>query len=204
MNGLRDTDTDELLRFASTGDDQAGERLLERHRDRLRRLVAVRLDSRLATRVDASDVVQDTLTTAHRGLAEYLHNKPIAFYPWLRQIALNRLTDLYRFHVRAGKRSLDREVPISPGVNDESAMQLAQQLVDSCSSPSRQLLHAELKLRVMAALDQLPNVEREIMVMRHLERLPIKEIAVILEMPTGSVMSRHYRAVRTLRRLLDE
>ena len=59
----------------------------DRYRDRLRRLVAVRLDPRLAARADASDVVQEALADAARKLDGYLRDRPIPFYPWLRQLA---------------------------------------------------------------------------------------------------------------------
>ncbi len=74
-------DTDHLLRNAAAGDTAAIERLLERHRERLRRMIALRLDDRLAARVDASDVVQEALADAARKLADYARDRPLPFYP---------------------------------------------------------------------------------------------------------------------------
>jgi RNA polymerase sigma-70 factor (ECF subfamily) len=90
------------------------------------------------------------------------------------------------------------------GISDRSAERLAGQFASSQSTPSRQLMRAELKQRVMNALQRLPAERREIIVMRHLEELSVKQIAVILDIPAGSVMSWHFRGMRTLRRLLDE
>jgi DNA-directed RNA polymerase specialized sigma24 family protein len=59
-------------------------------------MVAVRIDPRLAARVDPSDVVQETLTEAHRRLDDYLAARPVPFYPWLRQLVRDRLADLHR------------------------------------------------------------------------------------------------------------
>src|SRR5690242_19377754 len=115
-------DTEHLLDRAAAGDPDARDRLLRRHRGRLRRMVAVRADPRLAARVDPSDVVQETLAEAAAGLDAYLRDRPLAFYPWLRQIAQNRLTDLYRRHVRAGRRAVTREEAALP---DRSAAELA-------------------------------------------------------------------------------
>src|SRR5947209_19815970 len=92
-------DTDQLLAAARTGDASARGRLLEHHRHRLRGMVALRLDPRLAARVDPSDLVQETLAVAHRRLDDYLRDRPLPFYPWLRQIAADRLADAHRRHV---------------------------------------------------------------------------------------------------------
>src|SRR5262245_15556504 len=79
-------DTD-LLRRAGQGDPAARDELLRRYRPRLRQLVALRLDPRLAARIDPSDVVQETLAEASGKLAAYLRQQPLPFYPWLRQLA---------------------------------------------------------------------------------------------------------------------
>jgi RNA polymerase sigma-70 factor, ECF subfamily len=79
-------ETDRLLRDAARGDQAALRSLLERHRVRLRRMVALRLDSRLSARVDASDVVQEALLDAARKLAEYERERPLPFYPWLHRL----------------------------------------------------------------------------------------------------------------------
>src|SRR6516164_5374655 len=104
-------DTDALLAQASQGDADAGQRLLARHRDRLKRMVAVRLDRRLLARLDPSDVVQEALAEAARRLPDYLRERPLPFYPWLRQLAADRLVTLHRRHVRAQRRSVRREEP---------------------------------------------------------------------------------------------
>jgi RNA polymerase sigma-70 factor, ECF subfamily len=81
-------DTDELLNRTAHGDRAARDQLLVRHRQRLRQAVAYRLDRRLAARVDPSDVVQEVLAEAARKLPDYLRERPLPFYPWLRQMAL--------------------------------------------------------------------------------------------------------------------
>ena len=108
------------------GDAQARGQLLERHRARLKRMVAIRFDRRLAARVDSSDVVQETLAEASAKLDAYLRERPLPFYPWLRQIAQQRLTDARRRHL-AGRRSVTREEPA--GLPAESAMELAERLL---------------------------------------------------------------------------
>ena len=104
-------DTEDLLVQASAGDGVARDRLLARHRIRLRNMIAWRLDRRLAARVDPSDVVQEVLVEADGKLDRYLRDRPIPFYPWLRELACERLLTLHRRHVQAAKRSVRREEP---------------------------------------------------------------------------------------------
>ena len=103
-------DTDELLRRAERGDDSATQQLLTRHREQLRRMIAVRMDPRLAARIDPSDVIQEATAEAARKLPDYLQRPACPFYPWLRQIAWERLVQLHRHHIHAQRRSVKREL----------------------------------------------------------------------------------------------
>src|SRR5262245_7992095 len=134
-----DRETDELLNRTRRGDARAREQLLDRYRERLRRMVAVRIDPRLAARLDPSDVVQDALVEAARGLDEYLSRPPLPFYPWLRHFAWDRLIELHRFHVHAKRRSVARERPLEPPLPDHSAVELVCHLAAGGTSPSRRL-----------------------------------------------------------------
>src|SRR5262245_14193700 len=122
-------ETEELIERARRGEYPARQALLARHRARLRRMVAGRMDPLLAARVDPSDVVQEVLVEAHHTLDTYLQDRPLPLYPWLRRLAWERLSKLYRRHVRSRKRSLLREEAEGPGLPDESAMALAERLV---------------------------------------------------------------------------
>ena len=82
---------DQLIELAATGDPSAVKTLLEQHRERLLHMVTVRMDLRVVQRLDASDVVQDSLLEAHEKFAEYAGTRPLPFYPWLRQIAWQHL-----------------------------------------------------------------------------------------------------------------
>jgi RNA polymerase sigma-70 factor (ECF subfamily) len=149
-------------------------------------------------------VVQETLAEAARRLEEYLHRPPLPFYPWLRQIALDRLLDLRRRHLRAAKRSVVREEPGVLSLPDESAAELAARLIDLGSSPSRHLLHEEQRERVRAALERLPAADREVLVLRHLEQMPAREVAAVLGVGEGAVRMRLVRALGRLRDLIDQ
>jgi RNA polymerase sigma-70 factor (ECF subfamily) len=195
-----DPDTEELLRRAPD-DAQARGALLDRHRGRLRRMVALRLDPRLAARVDPSDVVQETLAEADRRLDGYLKDRPLPFYPWLRQIAADRLADEHRRHIGAARRSLRREE--LPGLPGGSVLELADRLLDRGVGPSEAARGEELRARVRAALEGLPERDREVLVLRHLEQLSVREIAAVLGIAEGAVKVRHLRAVQRLRVALD-
>jgi RNA polymerase sigma-70 factor, ECF subfamily len=197
-------DTEELLRQAGRGVPDAPDKLFARHRDRLRRMVAWRLDRRLAARVDPSDVVQEVLAEASQKLERYLRERPLPFYPWLRTLAWERVAALYRRHLRAGGRSVLREEPGVLYLPDESAAELAARLVTSATSPTQQALRQEARERVRQALARLAERDGEVLVLRHLEGLTVAETAAVLGVSAGAVKVRHLRALERLRRLLDE
>jgi RNA polymerase sigma-70 factor (ECF subfamily) len=197
-------DTDQLLEKACQGDDPARQQLLARHRRRLQRMVATHLDRRLAARVDPSDVVQEALADAARKLDGYLRERPLPFYPWLRRLAWERLVKLHRRHLRAQSRRVDREEPGVLNLPDESAVQLANCLMDLRSGPGERLLREELRSRVRAALDRLPANDREVLVLRYLEQLRHNDIAAVLGLTVGAVKVRHVRALGRLRDLLRQ
>src|SRR5436305_6787348 len=138
-------DTDQLLDRAASGDGRARQELLARHRKRLRRMVALRLDRRLAARVDPSDVVQEALADAARKLDGYLRDRPLPFYPWLRRLAWERLVKMHQRHT-AGKRDVAREA--APELPEESALELAQRLICGRSGPGQRLVREELQEQV--------------------------------------------------------
>jgi RNA polymerase sigma-70 factor, ECF subfamily len=195
-------ETERLLRRAADGDNAARSELLDHHRSRLRRMIAVRIDKRIAARVDASDVVQETMKDAHARLPQYFADPRLAFYPWLRRIARDRLADVYRTHLAAEKRSVLKEQPQAPYLNDDSVAELARSMVVSTIHPDRRAALAEMHARMQAALLKLKPHDREILVLRYLEQLGVAEIAGDLGISQTAVTSRHLRALQRLRRRL--
>jgi RNA polymerase sigma-70 factor, ECF subfamily len=203
MKAEGQVDTEQLLSLAGNGDQHAREELLTRHRGRLRQMVAQRIDRRMAARVDPSDVVQEALADAARGLSEYLKNRPLPFYPWLRHYAWERLLQLHRFHLQAKRRKVDREELRIFDLPADSEAALAERLVNSGTSASGRLLRAELRVRVQTALESLQPRDREVLVLRYLEQLTSKEIAAVLGINEAGVKTRHRRALERLRGHLD-
>ena len=196
-------DTEQLLERMARGDPSAEGRLMQRHRQRLRRMIALRLDRRLQARIDPSDVLQEALTEAARKLPQYIRRRPLPFYPWLRRLVWERIVQLHRWHVKAGKRSVIRE-EAAMRLPDESALELADRLAGGASSPSRHLHHSERRARVQAALARLAERDREVLVLRYLEHLSTIEIAAVLGLAESGVKTRQLRALQRLRDLLDD
>jgi RNA polymerase sigma-70 factor (ECF subfamily) len=197
-----DADTEQLMARAAGGDGEAGEQLLGRHRDRLRKMVAIRLDRRLAARIDPSDVVQEVMFEAAQMLPQYLTERPLPFYPWLRRLAWKRLMKLYQHHLAAQKRAATREQHGLFMLADKSAVELAGCLVAPGTSPSNRLVRKELCNRVQGALSELPEADREVLVLRFLEQLSTSEMAAVLGTTEGAVKTRQTRALDRLSRLL--
>jgi RNA polymerase sigma-70 factor (ECF subfamily) len=199
-----DPSTEELLNQAQRGDGSAVEALFARNRDRLRCMVRLHLDARVAGRVDPSDVIQEALLEASQKLAEYLVKRPIPFYPWLRQLAWEKLVKLHEKNLRAGKRSVLREEGPVQQLPDDSALDLARRLAGAGSSPSRRMLQAEMAERVRAALARLPAWDREVLTLRYLEEMTTAEVAVVLGVSEAAVKMRHRRALDRLTPLLED
>jgi RNA polymerase sigma-70 factor, ECF subfamily len=194
----------EMLQNAAAGEAQALNGLLDAFRDPIRRMVRARMDRRMAARVDASDVVQDVLIEATRRLPDYVRGPAMPFRLWLRQIAQDRMIDLHRRH-RAQRRDVTREQATGKsGLDDASSLDLAAQLVDSELTPAAHAIRQELQRRFYAALDELRDDDREIVLMRHVEQLGNGEVAEALGLTPAAAGMRYLRALRRLREVLGE
>jgi RNA polymerase sigma-70 factor (ECF subfamily) len=197
--------TDEILAAAKGGNADAVNRLLERHRLSLRRLVQARMDRALARRVDASDIVQDVLLEANGRLQDYLADPKMPFHVWLRHLAKDRIIDMHRQHRGAQRRSLDREQAMAaPAFGDQSSFDLAAQIQDQELTPAAASIRKELEGRFLAALDKMDEEDREILLMRHFEQLGNSETAEMLGVSAAAAGMRHLRALRKLRAILGE
>jgi RNA polymerase sigma-70 factor (ECF subfamily) len=205
MPWSENSETQELLANVKRGENDAVNRLFERHRLSLRQVIQLRLDRQLARRVDASDIVQDVLLEANGRLSDYLAAPQMPFHLWLRHLAKDRIIDMHRQHRGAQRRSLDRERSlVSPQFGDQSAFDLAGQLVGSEPTPAAAVLRKELQSRFLIAIEQLDEEDRDIVLMRHFEQLGNSEAATALGLSTAAAGMRHLRALRKLRAILGE
>ena len=199
----QDLDTDDLLKFAAAGAAKARDELLERHRERLNRMVAMRMDRRLRARFDPSDVVQEAVITIHKRLPGYLSDpQRISFYPWIRKITWEHLLKLSEFHLQTQNRSVEREIGQQLAINDESMMVMIHRLASNVSSPSAGILRAEIHERIRQALAVLKPHDREIIELIYLEQLAPGEVAEVLGLSRQAMSMRHIRAIKRLSALL--
>jgi RNA polymerase sigma-70 factor (ECF subfamily) len=194
-------ETIELLNGAQQGDREAVDRLLGRHRDSLNRMVRCRLNQAVARRVDASDVVQEALAAASRRLADYLQSPTIPFHAWLRQLARDRLADVYRREL-AAKRDVAREQIQGPG--ERSSLNPLLQAHDQQLTPAAMLLRKEFAERFHCAVNQLDDEARDVILMRHAEQLTNSQVAELLDLSEPAASMRYLRALRQLKLLLGE
>lgn len=183
--------TDRLLTAVEQGDDRAREELLGRHRPFLRQVVAVRLDPAMRRRVDASDIVQETLVAASRRLDEFVRDRPVSVRVWLRRNAMERLIESRRRHL-ADRRDARREVVVT----DASSMAIANTLLHKSMHDTLQ--RREILTRVRESIARLAEVDREIILLRHAEGLSNQEAAEVLGVDSGTASKRYGRALARL------
>lgn len=195
-------ETQELLQSAKLGDTQAVNDLLERHRNAIKQMVHMRMDKKVAGRVDASDIVQDVMLDASQRLRDFIQTSPMPFHLWLRQLAKDRLIDAHRRHRGAQRRSVDREQRLHVQYADQSSLDLAAQLQDYELTPAAATLRKELEQRFLDALDRLDDDDREMIIMRHQEHLSNSDVALALDLTAAAAGMRYLRAIRRLRDVL--
>src|SRR5262249_11659249 len=197
--------TADLLERARAGDSQALNEIFARHRDRLRRMVELRLDWRLQARLDASDVIQDAYLEVARRLEEYLREPRLPLFLWLRLVVGERLTALHRHHLGTHMRDAGREVSIYRGaVPMASSAALAAQLLGRHTSPSQAAMRAERALRLQEALNVLDPIDREVLALRHFEELDRAEAAQVLGISEAAAAKRYVRALKRLKEILAD
>ncbi len=174
-------------------------------RDRLRRMVALRLDPRLRGRLDASDVVQDACAEAVARLPEWLDGDDMPLHLWLRFLTGQKLLQLHRHHLGMEMRAAQREVPLFGGAPDASGVSVASAIADGgAPSPAAIAMDAETVRKLGAALESMKREDREVLVMRHFEHLSNGDVARLLGLTSGGASLRYLRAAERLRAILDE
>lgn len=198
-------ETVEMLKQAQAGDTGALDAIFQRHRERLLRMVKIRLDRRLQARIDASDVVQDAYVDVMMRLQEYLQNPKIPLFLWLRLVVGDRLLKLHREHLGTQMRDVGREVSLyRDALPAASSAALAAQLLGKHTSPTQAAVRAERMLRLQEALNCLEPIDREILSLRHFEELTRSEAAQVLGIEEATAAKRYVRALKRLRGVLRE
>jgi RNA polymerase sigma-70 factor (ECF subfamily) len=162
-------------------------------------MIEVRMDPRLRARLDAADVLQEVYLAASKRLAAYVAAPEAPVFIWLRGIAANTLTDLHRRHLAAQARDAGREVSIDQAGGTTTSSWLSRQLMASMTSPSQAAMREEKAAQLAAAVDQLEEIDREVLVLRHFELLCNHEVAMVLGVSENAASNRYVRALNRLR-----
>jgi RNA polymerase sigma-70 factor (ECF subfamily) len=195
---------DELLDAATGGDESALAALVERHRDRLERMVLLRMDRRLQGRVDPADVVQDAYLSLRGKFPPYSAEPPMPFFLWLRLEVGQKLVAVHRFHLGTQMRDAGQEVSLHRGpLPQVSSLSLAEHLLGRLTSASRAAMRAEVKLRVEEALNSMDPNDREVLILRHFEELSNAETAQVLGIKPSAAVNRYVRALKRLKDVFE-
>jgi RNA polymerase sigma-70 factor (ECF subfamily) len=194
----------DLLQRASRGDEQAFGELFARYRDRLRRMVHLRLSRRLQGRVGDSDVLQEAYLEVARRLPDYAQEPALPFFLWLRHLTGLKLAEIHRRHLGTQMRDADREVTLHRGgLPEADSASLAAQLLGKLTTPSQAAIKAETRLYVQEALNSMDPVDREVLALKHFEQLSTSEVAAVLGLSKAGAGSRYLRALKRLREILS-
>lgn len=191
-----------LLRRAQAGDAEAMGRLLHEYRDYLYLLAKRRLVGRLRARVDASDLVQQTLLEAQRDLRGFRGSSEDELVAWLGKILQNNVYQTIQRHVIAKKRSANKERSLDETGPDRQA--LANYLAADWSSPSQRAMRGEAAIRLAQAIGQLPPDQQEAVRLRHLEGHTLREIAGEMKRSELAVAGLIKRGLQRLREIFHE
>ncbi|NUQ63152.1 MAG: sigma-70 family RNA polymerase sigma factor [Pirellulales bacterium] len=195
-------ETNELEMLRSRG-KEAVSILVGRYRQKLMRMIALRLDRRILGKVESEDVLQDAYVEAARRLHDYLDRPSVPFFVWLRRITSQILIDTHRRYLGAKMRDVRHEAAFCrvASAGTHSAC-LAAQLADSLTTPSQSALRRETVAELRAALESLEEIDREVLVLRHLEELSNNEVAQILGIDKSAASKRYLRALERLRNVM--
>lgn len=184
------------------GDPAAVGELFSACRDRLKRMVRLRLDRRLQGRLDASDVLQEAFLDVQKKAPEFAA-KDMPAYLWLRLVTAERLLVLHRHHLGTKMRNAGQEVSLyRGGLPPATTHSLANLLLGRMTSPSEAAVRAERQVRLQEALDTMEPIDREVLVLRHFEELSNNEVALILELSKSAASNRYLRALKRLKDIL--
>src|SRR5271165_443872 len=196
-------DDDDLLLRLEGGDERALTELFTRHRERLRRMIRLRLDRRLQGRIDSSDVLQDTYLEVARRAREYLAQASMPPFLWLRLLTGQTLQALHRHHLKVHMRDAGHEVSLRHRTTPQAnSVSLAEMLLGRLTSPTRAARRAEMQLRLQELINGMEPLDREVLALRHFEELSNGEVAHVLGLSKTAASNRYIRALGRLKEML--
>ncbi|MFO1041698.1 MAG: sigma-70 family RNA polymerase sigma factor [Planctomycetaceae bacterium] len=190
----------ECLLKARAGDTAARDRLFAACRSYLGLIARANVQPWLRTKVDASDLVQQTMLDAHRDFHRFRGESDQEWLAWLRQILNHNACDAARHYGTADKRAVRHEVSLAGNSTDSTP---GWDLPSPDQSPSQLAIHNESELRLAEAIDQLPEDYREVIILRNLQRLPFDAVAEQMGRTRPAAQMLWARALEKLKSLLD-
>jgi RNA polymerase sigma-70 factor (ECF subfamily) len=198
-------DDSELILLAATGDDGALSELWQRHHSRLRRMIQLRLDCRLQSRVDPSDILQEAYLDLADRLPDYERDRAMPIFLWMRLVAGQRLMQVHRRHLGTALRDAGREISLHHGALPKaSSASLAAQLMGRITTASQAAMRGERQLLLQQTLNRMDSIDREIIALRHFEELTNGEAAEVLGLSKSAANKRYVRALSRLQSVLEE
>jgi RNA polymerase sigma-70 factor, ECF subfamily len=194
---------EKLIERFRGGDREALGQWLNMRRGPLLAFIERRLGTALRRKVDPDDLLQEVNTEAIRcfGEMDLSQREP---FSWLCQIAERRIIDAHRRFFGSQKRDAGREVPLSAGSGDDSRAGLIDLLVASMTTASQAFSRDQRQIRLIVALEKLPEEQREALKMRYIEDLPSKTIAERLGKTDGSIRVMLTRSLAKLQQMLED
>jgi RNA polymerase sigma-70 factor (ECF subfamily) len=197
-------EAEQLQERAAAGDAGAWGALLTAHEERLRRVVAFRMDRRLQGRLDASDIMQEAFMEATARRGDYFARPTLPLFLWLRGIVANKIRELHRHHLGTLMRDAGREAAPRLPAPDVTSLTLIAQLMSSGTGPGTAVARAEVNERVQSALSGMDEIDREALALRHFEQLTNAEAAHVLGIEERAAAKRYVRALKRLKDLLAD
>jgi len=195
-------DTNEELELLRRDGEAALAQLFAACQPRLERILRFRIDPRIRGRVESADVLQEAWLTAARRLSEYLQQPAVSPFVWLRQLVLQTLVDLHRHEFRQ-RRDAGREVQAAHASPlADTSLSMADILLAQLTSPSGRLVREEEIQQLQQALNALPELDREVLALRHFEQLSNLQTAEVLQLSVTAASNRYVRAAARLAEIL--
>jgi RNA polymerase sigma-70 factor (ECF subfamily) len=193
------SDVAQWLELAKDGDDAARNRLFAACRSYVGLRARVQMEKRLQGKVDASDLVQQSMLDAHRGFEDFSGTTPEEWFAWLNRVVARNAVDLVRHYVVAERRAIGREYSLQGNGAGESGSAFQHEPAAAAQTPSQVVMQWERQLELAMAIEKLPADYREVVVMRNILQLPFEEVARRLGRTTGAAQMLWMRAVEKLR-----
>jgi len=193
----------DILKRLGSGGKSGLVDLFSQYRDRLLRMVRFRLNQSLRGRIDPEDILQEAYIEISRRINDYIASPDVSFYVWIRQITWQTLIDCHRVQM-GQKRNPNQEVRLGrQGGGNATTFSIAAVLLGKLTSPSAAAVRQEKIELLYQTLDEMDEIDREVLALRHFEHLENREVAEVLGLSRTAASNRYVRALERLGAILS-